>query len=75
MDDVPEIVARTQNDNAVGSNPWAGLDNDQKKKKMSAAKRRLNRDVAQQMTWAQIQAADQNGDIISWLEAIRDRIV
>ena len=74
MDDVPELVARTQNDNAVGSNPWAGLDDELKKKKRSAAKRRLNRDVTQQMTWAQIQAADPNGNIVSWLEAIRDRI-
>lgn len=74
MDDVPEIVARTQNDNAVGSNPWVGLDDVLRKKKIGIAKRRLNRDVAQQMTWAQIQAADPNGDIISWLEAIRDRI-
>lgn len=74
MDDVPEIVASTQNDNAVGSNPWVGLVDDLKKKKMSAAKRRLNRDVTQQMTWDQIQAADPNGNIITWLEAIRDRI-
>lgn len=74
MDDVPEIVARTQNDNAAGSNPWTGLVDELKKKKMSAAKRRLNRDVTQQMTWFQIQAADPNGNIIGWLEAIRDRI-
>ena len=74
MDDVPEIVARTQNDNAAGANPWAGMTDELKKKKMSNAKRRLNKDVTQQMTWVQIQAADPNGNIIQWLEEIRDRI-
>ena len=74
MDDVPEIVASTQH-NAASPNPWNTLDEIDKKKKMSNAKRRLNRDVTQQMTWAQIQAADPNGDVIRWLEAIRDRIV
>lgn len=73
MDDVPEIVASTQH-NATSPNPWAGLSNDDKKRKMSRTKRRLNIEVSQQMTWTQIQAADSNGDIINWLEAIRDRI-
>ncbi|MBV6420410.1 MAG: hypothetical protein DAHOPDDO_01652 [Ignavibacteriaceae bacterium] len=74
QDDVPEIVASTVH-NATSPNPWGGLDNYLKKKKMNNAKRRLNREVTQQMTWAQIQAADPNGNIIAWLEAIRDRIV
>ena len=74
MDDVPEIVASTQH-NAASPNPWAELSQDIKKKKMSQAKRRLNNDVTHQMTWEQIQAADNNGDIIQWLENIRDRII
>lgn len=73
-DDVPEIVARTLNDTAPGATPWGGLDENAKKKKMSRVKKRLNREVAQQMTWPQIQAADPNGDLIAWLEEIRDRI-
>jgi hypothetical protein len=73
MDDVPEIVASTQHD-AASPNPWNGLDPDTKKKKISNAKRRLNSDVTQRMTWAQIQAADPNGDIVRWLEGIRDRL-
>ncbi len=75
MDDVPEIVASRQHGNVVGASPWAALSNDVKKKKMSIAKRKLNRDVTQQMTFAQIQTADQAGDIIRWLEEIRDRIL
>jgi predicted ATP-dependent endonuclease of OLD family len=74
MDDVPEIVARTQHSNAAGANPWAGLDEETKKKKVSHAKKRLNREVTQNMTWPQIQASDSNGDIISMLEGIRDRL-
>ncbi len=73
MDDLPEIVARTQHD-AASPNPWNTLDIVKQKMKMSNAKKRLNRDVSQLMTWADIQAADQNGDIVRWLEAIRDRI-
>jgi putative ATP-dependent endonuclease of the OLD family len=73
MDDVPELVARTQHD-LNSPNPWIGLDEDDKRKKISKAKRRLNNDVARSMTWPQIQAADANGDLIRWLEAIRDRI-
>jgi predicted ATP-dependent endonuclease of OLD family len=73
MDDLPEIVASTQH-NANSSNPWNSLSQEDKKKKTSRVKRRLNSEVAQQMTWDQIQAADPNGNIISWLETIRDRI-
>ncbi|MCC6817532.1 MAG: ATP-binding protein [Bacteroidia bacterium] len=73
MDDVPELVARIQH-NQNSPNPWIGLDEDYKRKKISKAKRRLNNDVARLMTWPQIQAADPNGDLIRWLEAIRDRI-
>lgn len=74
MDDVPEIVARAQQENAEGANPWDQLDNEQKKRKANNAKRRLNRKVAKLMTWEQIQAADPHGDVVGWLGAIRDRI-
>jgi putative ATP-dependent endonuclease of OLD family len=73
MDDVPEIVASTQH-NATSPNPWNTLDDEKRKKKASRAKRRLNYEVAELMTWADLQASDANGDIIGWLEAIRDRI-
>ena len=73
MDDVPEIVASTQH-NESSPNPWSTLDEDSKKKKASKAKRRLNKEVAALMTWADLQASDPNGDILRWLEAIRDRI-
>jgi putative ATP-dependent endonuclease of the OLD family len=74
MDDVPELVARTQHSLSPGSNPWPGLDNDVKKKKISNAKKKLNNEVVQQMTWAQLQISDHSYDIISWLEAINSRI-
>lgn len=74
MDDVPEIVASLQH-NATSPNPWNTLDDDKKKRKSSIAKRRLNNEVAALMTWADLQASDPNGDIVHWLEIIRDRIV
>jgi len=74
MDDVPELVAMNQHINSPGANPWATLEDDKKKKKISAAKKRLNTDVVQQMTWEYLQLSDPNGDIISWMEMIRDRI-
>lgn len=73
MDDVPEIVASTMH-NANSPNQWDTIDEEKKKKKASNAKRRLNNEVAALMTWADLQASDANGDIVSWLEAIRDRI-
>lgn len=75
MDDVPQLVAMTQHNNAPDGNPWATLSDEKRKKKISNAKRRLNSEVVQQMTWSDLQISDTNGDIISWLEAIRDRIV
>ncbi len=75
MDDVPQLVAMTQHNNAPDGNPWATLSDEKRKKKISNAKRRLNSEVVQQMTWSDLQISDVNGDIISWLEAIRDRIV
>lgn len=72
-DDLPEIVASAIHA-ANSQTPWHSLTSDVRKKKASNAKRRLNRDVAQAMTFAQIQQADAAGDIIRWLEGIRDRI-
>jgi putative ATP-dependent endonuclease of the OLD family len=73
MDDLPEIVAQLQHD-AASPNPWNSLDDNKKKQKASNAKRRLNRDASPLMTWVQIQAADPDGDIVRWMEGIRDRI-
>lgn len=74
MDDVPELVASTMH-NASSPNPWNTINDEKKKKKASNAKRRLNNEVAVLMTWADLQVSDPNGDIVSWLEAVRDRIV
>ncbi|MFB9841113.1 ATP-binding protein [Mucilaginibacter ginsenosidivorans] len=73
MDDVPLMIAQAVHD-AASPNPWASLSPEDQAKKASKAKRRLNREVASTMTFAQIQAADPNSNIIGWLELIRDRI-
>lgn len=73
MDDVPEIVASTQH-NANSPNPWSTLTPEAQKKKMNRVKKRLNNEVCPLMTWADLQVSDANGDIVNWLEAIKDRI-
>lgn len=74
MDDVPLLVAKTQHSSA-SQIAWDSIDEKKKKDKISRAKKRLNNEVAQQMTWAHLQESDKNGDIIKWLEEIRSRIV
>jgi energy-coupling factor transporter ATP-binding protein EcfA2 len=74
MDDVPEIVAMTQHTNSDAVSPWAELSIEKQKKKASNAKKRLNSVVTNNMTWAYLQVSDANGDIVGWLEAIRDRL-
>jgi predicted ATP-dependent endonuclease of OLD family len=74
MDDVPEVVASIVHANSGSPTTWVDLTDEKRKKKLGRAKRRLNSEVAQRMTWQYIQEADTNGDIIRWLEGIRDRL-
>jgi putative ATP-dependent endonuclease of OLD family len=69
MDDVPELVAKTQHEQ-TGEFPWDTLSDEKKKKKTSRAKARLNIEIAARMTYDQLCAADPNRDVESWMHAI-----
>ena len=69
FDDVPKLVAELVH-NAGSPNPWAAIDDDTRKKKVSKAKRRLNRDVADCMTPVMLTAMDPGDEVRGWLRRI-----
>ena len=73
-DHVPEIVARAVHETDPSSNPWDGLDEEKRQKKISRVKRRLNEEVAAKMTVEHIAATDPQRDIENWLREIGSRL-
>lgn len=73
--DVPALFAEQVHSASGSPTAWAALTKEQKDDKISRAKKRLNGAVMDAMTVAQIQQQDAAGEIRSWLEAIRDRVV
>ena len=71
--DVPDLVAEQVYIAGGGQTPWALVEEEKKRKKISQAKRRLNTDAASHMNLQQLQAMDAGGVIQQWLTAIRDR--
>jgi putative ATP-dependent endonuclease of the OLD family len=69
-DDVPLLFAEAIHHAAVGVNPWADIDNDKKKDKASSSKKRLNNELAAQMTPALISEVDTSDEIRKWLRCI-----
>ncbi len=70
FDDVPAIVAELVHAAAGSPNPWASLDEDKRGKKISQAKRRLNRGAVDHMTPDRLNASDQAGEVRTWLRRI-----
>ena len=70
FDDVPLLVAQAVHTAADASNPWAEIDDDKRRKKMSRAKVWLNTEAVEQMTEAMLGQSDPNGDVVSWLRRI-----
>lgn len=70
FDDVPEIVAKAQNQNEGSGIAWEVRDSDWKKKKTSRAKRRLNRDVVSYMDVMKFTETDPRMEVKAWLESI-----
>jgi putative ATP-dependent endonuclease of OLD family len=70
---VPDLVAEQVHAAGGGQGAWAILDPEKKRKKQSQAKRRLNMGAMTHMTLAHLQAKDTAGDVLCWLQAIRDR--
>jgi hypothetical protein len=69
MDDVPELVARTQYEQA-SEQPWDSLSDEKKKKKVSRAKARLNYEAASKTTYEQLCEMDPDRDVEGWLQAV-----
>ncbi|MCK9984181.1 MAG: putative ATP-dependent endonuclease of the OLD family [Azoarcus sp.] len=70
FDDVPALVAELVHAASGSPNPWASLDEDKRNKKISNAKRRLNRGAADRMTPERLHASDQAGEVRTWLRRI-----
>ena len=69
FDDVPAVVAEMVH-TAASPNPWATLDDEKRGKKISQAKRRLNRAVADRMTPVRLSASDSADEVRIWLRQI-----
>lgn len=70
FDDVPLMFAEAVHSAAPGAAPWAGVPDEKKKDKSSAAKKRLNVDVVRQMTPALLSQADPADEVRQWLRAV-----
>lgn len=73
-DDVPTIVAQAVHNLSESKNDWASLTQDNKKKKCSAAKKRLNAEVAAKMTVERLKECDPEGELENWLREIATRL-
>ncbi|WP_167302007.1 ATP-binding protein [Sphingobium vermicomposti] len=71
--DVPAIVAETVH-TASGATNWAGLSVEKQGKKSSRAKSRLNNGASARMSIAHLGQTDPGGEILGWLQAVRDRV-
>ena len=71
--DVPLKVAEAVHVNSGSTKPWADVLADKKEldKKISGAKKRLNRDAASKMTPERLAHIDAAGEISGWLRRIR----
>lgn len=70
FDDVPARVAEQVHAASGSPNAWAALDGDKRAKKISNAKRRLNREAADRMTAQRLTISDVNGEVRTWLRRI-----
>lgn len=70
FDDVPALVAEIVHADSQSPNPWAAIDEDRREKKISKAKRRLNRGAADRMTADRLTASDPAGQVRAWLRLI-----
>jgi len=70
FDDVPALVAELVHSASNSTIPWASLDEDKREKKISKAKRRLNRGAADRMTPERLTASDPANEVRTWLRRI-----
>ena len=70
FEDVPLLLAEATHTATLGTQPWAAITHEKQKNKSSAAKKRLNNEVAKKMTPALLTESDPAGEIRQWLRAI-----
>lgn len=70
FDDVPALVAELVHNASDSPTPWISLDSEKRNKKISNAKRRLNRGGADKMTPELLNASDPEGEVRTWLRRI-----
>lgn len=70
FDDVPAIVAEMIHTASAPPTPWAAIAQDKREKKISKAKRRLNRGTIDRMTSDRLNASDPTGEMRVWLRRI-----
>ena len=74
FDDVPELVARATHEASDSTKSWEDVDDDNKSKKVSNAKRRLNSVCAAAMTPEMLDERDPVGEVRGWLDLIAEAI-
>ncbi len=72
--DIPTLVAEEVHSSDPCSNPWDQLPSEKKSKKVSAAKKRLNKQVLERMTYDRLCERDPDGEILGWMQAIQEKL-
>jgi hypothetical protein len=75
FDDVPSVIAEMVHAASNSPNHWAALDEDKRSKKISNAKRRLNRGAADRMTPERLNISDPTGEVRQWLRKIGQHLL
>ncbi len=70
MENVPEYVARTLHEASLSPHTWDQLEQDKLGKKISQAKKRINKEAIQRMNLALLRESDPDDEILGWLEQI-----
>lgn len=74
FDDVPEIVARVVHEASESETIWDELSYEKREKKVSKAKKWMNRDGVRAMTPELLEETDPDGEVLSWFRLIEERL-
>lgn len=72
--DISEIVAKERHYASESPNKWEDLSEKKQSKKIKNAKNWLNNHVVKRMTFENLNERDPDGDILSWLEEIKQHV-
>jgi len=74
FENLPELIAKELHELSESPNPWDDVKEKKKKEKISQVKRWLNTDAVSNMTLTRLKERDPDGEIILWLEKIKQYI-